>query len=98
MVCRAVIEGELVAIGKDGCWAPGLMVIFEPSAQRDQAANSSPHSTLEACKYIGRPENTKRNARIAKMLAAGTSYSDIQDATACSSATGCGKIKRCNCQ
>jgi DNA invertase Pin-like site-specific DNA recombinase len=38
-------------------------------------------------KYIGRPENKRRNARIAAMLAAGTSYSDVQEATGCSRAT-----------
>jgi DNA invertase Pin-like site-specific DNA recombinase len=38
-------------------------------------------------KYVGRPENKKRNARIAAMLAAGTSYSAIQSATGCSRAT-----------
>lgn len=38
-------------------------------------------------KYIGRPENKKRNARIATMLRAGISYSDIQAAVGCSRAT-----------
>jgi DNA invertase Pin-like site-specific DNA recombinase len=38
-------------------------------------------------KYLGRPENKRRNTRIASMLAAGTSYSDIQEATGCSRAT-----------
>jgi DNA invertase Pin-like site-specific DNA recombinase len=38
-------------------------------------------------KYVGRPENKRRNTRIATMLAAGTSYSTIQDATGCSRAT-----------
>ena len=38
-------------------------------------------------KYVGRPENKRRNTRIASMLAAGTSYSDIQQATGCSRAT-----------
>jgi DNA invertase Pin-like site-specific DNA recombinase len=38
-------------------------------------------------KYVGRPENRRRNTRIATMLAAGTSYSDIQDAVGCSRAT-----------
>jgi DNA invertase Pin-like site-specific DNA recombinase len=38
-------------------------------------------------KYVGRPENRRRNSRIATMLAAGTSYSDIQDAVGCSRAT-----------
>jgi DNA invertase Pin-like site-specific DNA recombinase len=38
-------------------------------------------------KYVGRPENKRRNTRIATMLAAGTSYSAIQDATSCSRAT-----------
>jgi DNA invertase Pin-like site-specific DNA recombinase len=38
-------------------------------------------------KYVGRPENKRRNARIATMLAAGTSYSAIQEATGCSRAT-----------
>jgi DNA invertase Pin-like site-specific DNA recombinase len=38
-------------------------------------------------KYVGRPENKRRNARIAAMLAAGTSYSDVQEATGCSRAT-----------
>jgi DNA invertase Pin-like site-specific DNA recombinase len=38
-------------------------------------------------KYVGRPENTRRNAKIAGMLAKGASYSDVQDATGCSRAT-----------
>jgi DNA invertase Pin-like site-specific DNA recombinase len=38
-------------------------------------------------KYVGRPENKRRNARIAAMLATGTSYSDVQEATGCSRAT-----------
>jgi DNA invertase Pin-like site-specific DNA recombinase len=38
-------------------------------------------------KYVGRPENKRRNTRIATMLAAGTSYSDVQEATGCSRAT-----------
>jgi DNA invertase Pin-like site-specific DNA recombinase len=41
----------------------------------------------EAGKYIGRPENTRRNGKIAAMLAKGASYSDVQDATGCSRAT-----------
>lgn len=44
-------------------------------------------------KYVGRPENARRNKRIAAMLAAGTSYSDIQDAVGCSRAT-VAKIKK----
>jgi DNA invertase Pin-like site-specific DNA recombinase len=40
-----------------------------------------------AGKYRGRPENKRRNARIAAMLAAGTSYSAVQAATGCSRAT-----------
>ena len=40
-----------------------------------------------AGKYVGRPENKRRNARIAAMLASGTSYSDVQEATGCSRAT-----------
>jgi hypothetical protein len=36
---------------------------------------------------VGRPENKRRNTRIAAMLKAGTSYSDIQEATGCSRAT-----------
>jgi DNA invertase Pin-like site-specific DNA recombinase len=38
-------------------------------------------------KYVGRPENKRRNGRIAAMLKAGTSYSNIQEATGCSRAT-----------
>jgi DNA invertase Pin-like site-specific DNA recombinase len=38
-------------------------------------------------KYVGRPEDKRRNARIASMLAAGTSYSAIQAAMGCSRAT-----------
>ena len=38
-------------------------------------------------KYVGRPENKRRNTRIAGMLAAGTSYSAVQEATGCSRAT-----------
>jgi len=36
-----------------------------------------------AGKYVGRPENTKRNAKIAAMLKAGASYSAVQEATGC---------------
>ena len=45
-------------------------------------------------KYIGRPENKRRNKRIAAMLAAGTSYSDVQKATGCSRATVAKVAKR----
>jgi DNA invertase Pin-like site-specific DNA recombinase len=38
-------------------------------------------------KYVGRPENKRRNGKIAVMLAAGSSYSDVQEATGCSRAT-----------
>jgi DNA invertase Pin-like site-specific DNA recombinase len=38
-------------------------------------------------KYVGRPEDKRRNARIAAMLATGTSYSAVQKATGCSRAT-----------
>jgi DNA invertase Pin-like site-specific DNA recombinase len=38
-------------------------------------------------KYVGRPEDKRRNNRIASMLAAGTSYSAVQEATGCSRAT-----------
>jgi DNA invertase Pin-like site-specific DNA recombinase len=38
-------------------------------------------------RYRGRPENKRRNARISAMLAAGTSYSNVQDAIGCSRAT-----------
>jgi DNA invertase Pin-like site-specific DNA recombinase len=41
----------------------------------------------EALVAFGRPENRRRNTRIATMLAAGTSYSDIQAAVGCSRAT-----------
>ena len=38
-------------------------------------------------KYVGRPENTKRNGKIAAMLRSKASYSAIQEATGCSRAT-----------
>lgn len=38
-------------------------------------------------RYKGRPENTKRNAGIAKMLKGGASWSDVQGAFGCSRAT-----------
>ena len=38
-------------------------------------------------KYKGRPEDTKRNAGIASLLAEGRSWSYIQDMTGCSRAT-----------
>ena len=38
-------------------------------------------------KYRGRPEDTERNAGIARMLASGQSWSFIQDMTGCSRAT-----------
>ena len=50
------------------------------------ADNSRARAKAEG-KYIGRPENKRRNAKIATMLAAGTSYSDVQEATGCSRAT-----------
>jgi DNA invertase Pin-like site-specific DNA recombinase len=37
--------------------------------------------------YKGRPEDTTRNAAIAKMLGKGVSWSQVQDATGCSRAT-----------
>ena len=40
-----------------------------------------------AGKYVGRPENKKRNAKIAAMLRAGASYSAAQEATGCGRAT-----------
>jgi DNA invertase Pin-like site-specific DNA recombinase len=45
-------------------------------------------------KYVGRPENKKRNAKIAAMLKAGSSYSDVQEATGCSRATVAKLAKR----
>ena len=45
-------------------------------------------------KYVGRPENKRRNTRIASMLAAGTSYSAVQKATGCSRATVAKVAKR----
>jgi DNA invertase Pin-like site-specific DNA recombinase len=38
-------------------------------------------------KYVGRPENIRRNAKISTMLAKGASYSDVQEAVGCSRAT-----------
>ncbi|HBQ4375960.1 TPA: recombinase family protein [Klebsiella pneumoniae] len=38
-------------------------------------------------KYKGRPENTQRNERIAKLLQAGMSYSDVMETVNCSRAT-----------
>jgi DNA invertase Pin-like site-specific DNA recombinase len=38
-------------------------------------------------RYKGRPENVRRNDRIATMLTRGSSYSEVQDATGCSRAT-----------
>jgi DNA invertase Pin-like site-specific DNA recombinase len=38
-------------------------------------------------KYVGRPENKRRNPRIATMLAAGTSCSAIEAAVGCSRGT-----------
>lgn len=38
-------------------------------------------------RYKGRPEDTKRNASIAAMLAKGMTWSQVQDATGCSRAT-----------
>jgi DNA invertase Pin-like site-specific DNA recombinase len=40
-----------------------------------------------AGKYVGRPENKKRNGKIAAMLRSKASYSAIQEATGCSRAT-----------
>lgn len=44
--------------------------------------------------YKGRPEDVKRNAGIADMLARGMSWSQIQDATGCSRATIAKIVKR----
>ena len=49
---------------------------------------------MEAGKFKGRPEDTKRNAAIIKMLAAKTSWSDIQAATGCSRSTVAKLAKR----
>ena len=38
-------------------------------------------------KYKGRPEDTQRNERIAKLLQAGMSYSDVMETVSCSRAT-----------
>jgi DNA invertase Pin-like site-specific DNA recombinase len=38
-------------------------------------------------RYKGRPENRRRNAKIANMLTKGSSYTEVQDATGCSRAT-----------
>jgi DNA invertase Pin-like site-specific DNA recombinase len=38
-------------------------------------------------KYVGRPENIRRNAKISAMLAKGASYNDVQEAMGCSRAT-----------
>jgi len=38
-------------------------------------------------KYVGRPENKKRNAKISAMLKGDASYSAVQEATGCSRAT-----------
>ncbi|MEQ0325762.1 recombinase family protein [Klebsiella sp. JB_Kp015] len=38
-------------------------------------------------KYKGRPEDTQRNERIAKLLQAGMSYSDVMDTVNCARAT-----------
>ena len=40
-----------------------------------------------AGRYSGRPENTAKNARIARMLNAGLSWSQIQDTLSCSRGT-----------
>ena len=45
-------------------------------------------------KYRGRPEDTKRNAAIAKMLRAGQSWSTVMKATGCSRATVAKLAKR----
>jgi DNA invertase Pin-like site-specific DNA recombinase len=45
-------------------------------------------------KYVGRPENAKRNSKIAAMLAAGRSYSDVQEGFGCSRATVAKTAKR----
>ena len=45
-------------------------------------------------KYVGRPENKKRNAKISAMLKAGASYSTVQEATGCLRATVAKLAKR----
>jgi DNA invertase Pin-like site-specific DNA recombinase len=45
-------------------------------------------------KFRGRPENKRRNTKIAHMLAAGASYSAVQEATGCSRATVAKVAKR----
>jgi DNA invertase Pin-like site-specific DNA recombinase len=58
---------------------------FEDRRRRQMDGQAK--AKLVTGKYIGRPEDKRRNARIASMLAAGTSYSDVQKATGCSRAT-----------
>jgi len=43
---------------------------------------------------VGRPENKRRNARIAAMLAGGSSDTDVRKATGCSRATVAKVAKR----
>ena len=45
-------------------------------------------------KYVGRPENEKRNTKIAAMLRSGASSSAVQEATGCSRATVAKVAKR----
>jgi DNA invertase Pin-like site-specific DNA recombinase len=53
---------------------------------RRRQAQGQAKAKLEG-KYKGRPEDTERNAAIARMLAAGQSWSTIQSATGCCRAT-----------
>jgi hypothetical protein len=59
---------------------------FEDRRRRQMHGQAKAKAEAEG-KYVGRPENKRRNARIATMLASGTSYSDVQKATGCSRAT-----------
>jgi DNA invertase Pin-like site-specific DNA recombinase len=54
--------------------------------RRRRQAQGQDKAKMEG-RYKGRQEDVKRNQEIAKMLASGTSWSSIQDATGCSRAT-----------
>jgi DNA invertase Pin-like site-specific DNA recombinase len=67
----------------------GMMLdVLAAVARKDYEDRRRRHMQGQAKgKYVGRPENKRRNARIAAMLKAGTSYTDVQNAIGCSRAT-----------
>jgi DNA invertase Pin-like site-specific DNA recombinase len=72
-----------------------LLDMLAAVARKDYDDRRRRQATAKAeGKHKGRPEDKKRNAGIARMLASGHSWSEIQTATGCSRATVAKLAKR----